>query len=54
MAWISFSALRCRKTNWMTACISMLKNRARPWHASKLVSFLDGLRTYQHPGIFFF
>jgi len=25
--------------------------RARPWHASELVSFLVGLRTYQRPGI---
>ena len=25
-------------------------NRARPWHASDLVSFLVGLRTDQHPG----
>jgi len=25
---------------------------ARPWHASELVSFLVGLRTYQHPGTF--
>ena len=24
---------------------------ARPWHASEFVSFLVGLRTYQHPGI---
>ena len=27
-------------------------NHARPWHASELVSFLVGLRTYQHPGIY--
>ena len=26
-------------------------NRARPWYASELVSFLVGLRTYQHPGM---
>ena len=26
-------------------------NHARPWHASELVSFLVGLRTYQHPSI---
>ena len=25
-------------------------NRARPWHTFELVSFLVGLRTYQHPG----
>jgi len=27
-------------------------NHARPWHASEPVSFLAGLRTYQHPGIY--
>ena len=26
-------------------------NSVRPWHASQLVSFLVGLRTYQHPSI---
>ena len=26
-------------------------NRARPWHAPELVSFVVGLRTYQHPGM---
>jgi hypothetical protein len=52
MAWISFGVLPCRKkeTWWHLAS---RWNRARPWHASKLVSFLVGLRTYQHPGITF-
>jgi len=27
-------------------------NCACPWHASELVSFLGGLRTYQHPGVY--
>ena len=27
-------------------------NRVSPWYASELVSFLIGLRTYQHPGNF--
>jgi len=30
--------------------LDFVKNRARPCHASELVSFLVGLRTYQHPG----
>jgi len=51
MAWISFGALPCRKKK--------LDNRSRldvveiahvAWHVSELVSFLVGLRTYQHPG----
>jgi len=25
-------------------------NRARPWHTFEIVSFLSGLKTYQHPG----
>ena len=53
MAWISFGALPCRgeiKTWWWLA-FRCCWNRGRPWHASELVSFLVGLRTYQHPGI---
>jgi len=34
----------------MTAPSWCCWNRARPWHASELVSFLVGLRTYQHAG----
>ena len=51
MAWISFGALPCRKkkTLWQLAS-QCCWNRARRWHASELVSFLVGLRTYQHPG----
>jgi len=54
MAWISFSPLPWRKKNtwWQLASLSCW-NHARPWHASELVSFMVGLRTYQHPGINF-
>ena len=51
MAWISFDALHCRgKKNWWQLASRCCWNRARPWHASELVSVLVGLRTYQHPG----
>ena len=52
--WREFPSAPCLagKIKLMTARVSMLlKSRARPLHASKLVSFLVGLRTYQHPGI---
>ena len=51
MAWISFGALPCRKKKTWQLASRCCRNRARPWHASELVSFLVGLRTYQHPGI---
>jgi len=51
MAWVSFGALPCRKKkNWWQLTSQCCWNRARPWHASELVAFLVGLRTYQHPG----
>jgi len=50
MAWISFGALLCRKKKWWQLRSRCCWNRARPWHASQHVSFLVGLRTYQHPG----
>ena len=51
MAWISFGALPCRKKKtWWQLASRCRCNRARPWHASELVSLLVGLRTYQHPG----
>ena len=50
MAWISFDALQCIKKTWWQLASRCCWNRARPWHASELVSFLVGLRTYQHPG----
>jgi len=50
MARISFGALPCRgKKTWWQLASRRCWNRARPWHASELVSFLAGLRTYQHP-----
>ena len=53
MAWISFGALPCRKKKktWWQLASRCCWNRACPWHASELASFLVGLRTYQHPGI---
>ena len=51
MPWISFGASPCKekKNRWQLAS-RYCWNRARPWHASELVPFLVGLRTYQHPG----
>ena len=50
MAWISFGALPCRgKKTWWQLASRCCWNRARPWRASKPVSFLVGLRTYQCP-----
>jgi len=51
MAWISFGALPCRGKKWWQLASRCCWNRARPWHTSELLSFLIGLRTYQHPGI---
>ena len=39
-----------RKKTWWQLASPCWWNRARPWHVSELVSFLVGLRTYQHPG----
>jgi len=51
MAWISFGSLTYRKKKtWWQLASRCCWNRARPWHASELVSFLVGLRIYQHPG----
>ena len=53
MAWISFGAFRCmKKETWWQLAPRCCWNRARPWHASEFVSFLVGLRTYQHPGTY--
>jgi len=50
MAWISFGALQAKKkTTWWQLASRCCWNRARLWHAFELVSFLVGLRTYQHP-----
>ena len=54
MTWISFGALFYRKKIIWWQLASRCWNGARPWHASELVSFLVGLRTYQHPGIIYF
>ena len=54
VAWISFGVWPCRKkkkTCWQLAS-RCCWNCARPWHASELVSFLVGLRTYQRPSKF--
>ena len=51
MSWISFGALPCRgKKTWWQLASRCCWNRALPWHASELVSFMVRLRTYQHPG----
>jgi len=50
MAWISFGALPCKKKKTLWHFTSRCCwSRARRWHTSELVSFLVGLRTYQHP-----
>jgi len=49
MAWISFGALPYKKKKSWQLASQCCWNRARPWHASELVSSLVGLRTYQHP-----
>jgi len=43
-------ALQKKKTWWQLAS-RCCWNRACPWHASELVCFLVGLRTYQHHGV---
>jgi len=56
MVWISFSA--CHQVpppswgggTWWQLASRCCWNHARPWHASELLSFLVGLRTYQRPG----
>jgi len=51
--WREFPSAPClaeKKTLWQLAS-RYCWNQARPWHASELVSFLVGLRTYQHTGI---
>jgi len=49
MAWIFFGSLSSRKKTWWQLASLCCWNRARPWRASELVSFLVGLRTYQRP-----
>ena len=50
MAWILFGALPCRKKTCWQLASRCCWNRARPWNTSELVSFLVGLRNYQHLG----
>jgi len=53
--WREFPSAPClargKKKTWWKLASRCCWNRARPWHASELVSFLVGLRTYQHSGI---
>jgi len=52
--WCSVQSCYCHvgvlKKPWWQFASRCCWNRARPWHVSELVSFLVGLRTYQHPG----
>ena len=54
MAWISFGALPCRKKvkPYENSCLDVVEIAHVAWHASELVSFPVGLRTYQHPLVF--
>ena len=49
--WREFPSAPCLagKTTWWQIASRCRWNRARPWHVSEFVSFLVGLRTYQHP-----
>jgi len=49
--WREFPSAPCLagKRTWWQLAFRCCWNRARTWHASELVSFLVGLRTYQHP-----
>ena len=48
--WREFPSTPCLegKETWRQLASPFCWNRARPWHASELVTFLVGLRTYQH------
>jgi len=50
--WREFPSVPCvaGKTTWWQLASRCCWNRAHPWHASGLVSFLVRLRTYQHLG----
>jgi len=54
MAWISFGALSCggEKKLDHSSRLDVVEIARVTWHASELASFLVGLRTYQHPGIY--
>ena len=52
MAWISFGVFPFRKKKtWWQLASRCCWNREHPRQAAELVSFLVGLRTYQHAGI---
>ena len=46
MVFASAPCLERKKKTWWQLASRCCRNRARPWHASKLFSFLVGLRTY--------
>jgi len=46
----SFGALSCRKKSWWQLASRCCWDCASTWYTSVLVSFLFGLRSYQHPG----
>jgi len=48
---ISSSPCFAGKITWWQIAARCCWNCARPWHASEIVSFLVGLRTYQHRSI---
>ena len=51
MAWISFGALPCKGKNetWWQLTSRYCWKRVLSWLASELLSFIVGLRTFQHP-----
>ena len=52
--WREFTSAPCLaggKKTWWQLTSRCCWNRARPWYASGLASFLVGLRTYQHTGV---
>ena len=51
--WREFPSAPCLagKETWWQLASRFCWNSGRPWHASELVSFLVGLRIYQHPGM---
>ena len=50
MAWIFFGALPCKEKKILddSSRLDVVEIARVAWHASELVSFLVGLRTYQH------
>ena len=51
MAWNFLRRLALQEKNLdYSSRLDVVENCARPWHTSEVVSFLVGLRTYQHLG----